>query len=330
MALGVLWSVLAATGWALVAVEPSGGGEDLAGGLILVAWLGGVFTSFVIYRGYDRHVDRLMCERAPWPKPTTRSQRWSVQYALLAYVFTFAGAGILASVLYFGLGVHMHVGTYVLMVDAVLLCSLLPLRRRHGLSRDDLGVRAVPAVRSIGLVALALIVYVVVIVLWLIVVEPPAGTDALANVRHEGRVYVVLAIIAAAVSAPIVEEVFFRGLLYRSLRNRLSVLPAALLAGALFGLVHIASYPLETLPVKAAFGVIACLLYERTGSLLPGIGLHSLVDASGIDLALTGNDLIVFAGFSLLVVVLLIRVFVRRLLEGKRRPRLAELPQANQ
>jgi membrane protease YdiL (CAAX protease family) len=90
------------------------------------------------------------------------------------------------------------------------------------------------------------------------------------------------------------------------LRNRLAVLPAALIAGAMFGLVHITSYPLDTLPVKAAFGVIACLLYERTGSLLPGIGLHSFVDASSIDVALTGNDLIVFVSFLLLVVVLLV------------------------
>jgi CAAX protease family protein len=323
--------VLAVAGWTLAAVEPSGGGgEDLAGGLVLLAWLGGIVSSFAIRRGYNRHSGRSASERAPWPKPTARSQRWSARYALLTYVLTFAGTGVLASVLYFGLGVHMRVDAGVLMVDAVLLGSLLPLRHRHGLSLDDFGIRSVPAARSIGLVVLALFVYVVVTVLWLIVVQPSAGTDALANVRHESTVNVVLAIIAVAVSAPIVEEVFFRGLLYRSLRNRLSILPAALLAGALFGLVHVTSYPLDTLPVKAAFGVIACLLYERTGSLLPGIGLHSFIDAGAIDLALTGNDLIVLAGFSLLVVVLLIRSCVRRLLEDKRTPRLMELPQAGQ
>jgi membrane protease YdiL (CAAX protease family) len=100
------------------------------------------------------------------------------------------------------------------------------------------------------------------------------------------------------------------------LRNRLSILPAALIAGALFGLVHITSYPLGTLPVKAAFGVIACLLYEHTGSLMPGIALHSFVDASSIDVALTGDDLIVFASFLLLVVVLLVYGSNRRATAG--------------
>ncbi len=234
----------------------------------------------------------------------------------------------LASVLHFGLGVHLRVGVGVLIVDAVLLCSLLPLRRKYGLSYEDLGLRAVPAVRSIGLAVLALVAYIAITVLWLITVQPQAGVDTLANVKHQSTVNVVLAIIAVAAIAPIVEEVFFRGLLYRSLRNRLSILSAALLAGVLFGLVHITSYPLDTLPVKASFGVIACLLYERTGSLLPGIGLHSFVNASAIDLALTGNPQIVFVCFSLLVTVLIVQVWVRRLLEGKRASRLAELPQS--
>jgi len=328
-AFGVLWSMLTLAGWALAVVEPSGSdGEDLSGGLILLAWCGSIVTSFVIRSGYDSYAGTP--ERRPWPEPTSRSLRWSPRYALLAYLYTLAGAVALVSVLHLGLEVYMHVGARVLLVDAVLLGSLLPLSRRYGLSRDDLGIRATPAVRSIGLVALALAAYGSIAVLWLIVVQPRGGADALGNVKHENMVNIVLAIVAVAACGPIVEEVFFRGLLYRSLRNRLSVLLAALLAGALFGLVHIASYPLDTLPVKAAFVIIACLLYERTGSLLPGIGLHSFVNASAIDLALTGNDLIVFAGFSLLVVVLLARACVRRLLDGKRTPQLAELSQAGQ
>jgi hypothetical protein len=66
----------------------------------------------------------------------------------------------------------------------------------------------------------------------------------------------------------------------------------------MFSFVHITSYPLDTLPVKAAFEIMTCLLYERTGSLLPGIALHSFVDASAIDVSLSGNDLIVLAKLS--------------------------------
>jgi membrane protease YdiL (CAAX protease family) len=133
------------------------------------------------------------------------------------------------------------------------------------------------------------------------------SADILSGVRHLGTVLTVVTVVAVAVSAPVVEEIFFRGFLYRSLRNRLPVPWAALIGGVLFGLVHIVGYPLITVPVKMLFGLLACLLYERTGSLLPGIALHSFVDASAIDLALTGNDDIVIACFGALIVALVLR-----------------------
>jgi uncharacterized protein len=315
---GVLWSGLALAGWVAAGVEPSGDkGENLVGGLIVAGWIGGAITSFAIRPGYRRRMGGFPRIRAPWPKPTARSREWSVRYALIAYAVTFVGVNAIAAALYFGLGVRLRVGAGVLLVDGVLLGALWPLRQR-GLTRQDLGLRAAPGARSVGLVVLALLVYGVIAVLWAIVVRPRTGVGALANVKHESAINVALAIFAVAVSAPVVEEIFFRGLLYRSLRNRLSIVPAVLIAGALFGFVHITSYPLDTLPVKAAFGVIACLLYERTGSLLPGIGLHAFVDASAVVVALTGSDLIVIACSVLVVVAVIVGGWIGRVV-GQRR-----------
>jgi uncharacterized protein len=303
----VFWSVLAVGGWGVASIEPATGFEEgLAVVLLVVAWVGGAVTSFVIRRGYERRVVGRACERSPWPEPTGQSRQWSVRYALIAYGVTFVGVIVLAAVLYFGLGVRLHIGVGGLVVDAVLLASLVPLKLKGRLTGTDLGLRTTPAVRSIGLVILAFLGYVLITAVWVAGVHPREGVNALADVKHESTINVALTVFQVAVSAPVVEEIFFRGLLYRSLRNRLSVLLAALVAGVLFGFVHITSYPLDTLPVKAAFGVIACLLYERTGSLLPGIALHSFVDASSIDVSLTGNDLIVFGGFVCLAVVLLV------------------------
>ena len=134
---------------------------------------------------------------------------------------------------------------------------------------------------------------------------PPAPNNFPA-ISEAGTTSIVLAGIAACVGAPVVEEIFFRGLLYRSLRNRLSVAPACLLAGAIFGVLHW-QYPLVVRPELAFFGVVACLLYERTGSLLPGIALHSVIDASGFEYALTGRVIVVVSVFLLLAVALLLR-----------------------
>lgn len=285
---------MAIVGWPLAGGESIGAtNENLGVALLLGAWLGSIVTSLLIRRSSRARAVRAARVPAPWPAPTARSRQWSARYALLAYVCTFAGAIGLAAVFYFGLGVKVPVGASVLTVDAILLSALLPLKRRGGLSREDLGLRTAPAARSFGLVVLGFLAYMILGALWIAIVRPHGAAGRLANIGHEGTIDTVLVVLGAAASAPIVEEVFFRGLLYRSLRNRLAILPAALLAGALFGLVHITGYPLDTLPVKAAFGVIACLLYERTGSLLPGIALHWFVDASATDLAIRGNDSIV-------------------------------------
>jgi membrane protease YdiL (CAAX protease family) len=75
--------------------------------------------------------------------------------------------------------------------------------------------------------------------------------------------------------AAIAEEVCFRGLLFGGLRERLPRVPAALIAGAVFGVLH-AFTGLSAVPPLVAFGFIFCLLYEKTGSIVPGMLLHML------------------------------------------------------
>jgi membrane protease YdiL (CAAX protease family) len=76
-------------------------------------------------------------------------------------------------------------------------------------------------------------------------------------------------------AAPISEEVCFRGMLFGGLRERLPRLGAALISGLVFGGLH-ATTGLSAVPVLVVFGFILALLYEKTGSIIPGILLHML------------------------------------------------------
>ncbi len=79
--------------------------------------------------------------------------------------------------------------------------------------------------------------------------------------------------------APLTEEFFFRGFVFGVLRERVGVVGGALATGLVFGLVHVAGSPIETVGVLIILGVLLCALYQRTGSLLPCIALHSLNNA---------------------------------------------------
>ena len=79
-----------------------------------------------------------------------------------------------------------------------------------------------------------------------------------------------------AFAAPLAEELFFRGFMFGVLRERIGVAGGALVTGVVFGLVHATGSPIKTLGVLVILGVLLCLLYVRTGSLLPCIALHAL------------------------------------------------------
>lgn len=86
---------------------------------------------------------------------------------------------------------------------------------------------------------------------------------------------VPMQILLIVIAAPISEEVCFRGMLFGGLRERWPRIAAALLSGLIFGALH-AFTGLSAVPPLIAFGFILALLYEKTGSIMPGILLHML------------------------------------------------------
>ena len=103
----------------------------------------------------------------------------------------------------------------------------------------------------------------------LLIVEPEQKDIA------EGFGALPVQILLIAIAAPISEEVCFRGMLFGGLRERWPRLAAALLSGLIFGALH-AFTGITAVPPLIAFGFILSLLYEKTGSIVPGILLHML------------------------------------------------------
>lgn len=91
----------------------------------------------------------------------------------------------------------------------------------------------------------------------------------------EGFGAVPVQVLLIVIAAPISEEVCFRGFLFGGLRERLPRLAAALVSGLIFGGLH-ATTGVSAVPPLIFFGFILALLYEKTGSIWPGILLHAL------------------------------------------------------
>ena len=246
----------------------------------------------------NRHARR---RRKPRPAQAPARQ-WSLRYALGAYVVLLVLGFAIAALMPYS---ELRLGVGVFAVDLVMLAVLYPLYRSRPFAARDLGLRATRGPRAVGLVIAALIVYFVLAVVWSegVIRHTVHAVPQL----HGGVAEKVVAGVAIAVCAPVVEEIFFRGLLYRALRNRTNVALAAIAVGIMFGAVHASTYPIDTLPVKVAFGIITCLLYERTRSLYPCIALHCVVDGSAFEASVShGQIWITYALFLLLGIGVLV------------------------
>ena len=132
---------------------------------------------------------------------------------------------------------------------------------------------------ALGWAALGLVSFYVLTAVYAAIVQPDAEQDTVQSLGGEdGTLGLIVAGVMVIAVAPVVEEVFFRGFFYRALRTRLSIWIAAAIDGLLFGIIHFGGDGVDgllILPPLALLGFIFCLVYERTGSLFPVIGMHA-------------------------------------------------------
>lgn len=204
---------------------------------------------------------------------------WGPSGALLGAVSALV-AGLLLGIpaLFFteGDGELSTAGNVIAQVATVLGLGLVPLwvaRSRGATTLGEalwrLGVqRFRPS--ALGWMVVAVLSYLTFAVLYSALIFEPEQED-IADGFGPIPIQVLLIVFAAAIA----EEICFRGMLFGGLRERLPKVPAALIAGLVFGALH-AFTGISAVPPLIALGFVFCLLYEKTGSIVPGMLLHML------------------------------------------------------
>jgi membrane protease YdiL (CAAX protease family) len=98
------------------------------------------------------------------------------------------------------------------------------------------------------------------------------------SIGDSGLWGLAFSVVSACLLAPIVEETLYRGVLFRSLWNRLGIVPGALLSSIIFALVHF--YDGYGLFSVGLFGFTSALLYAASGSLRTVILFHLLYNTA--------------------------------------------------
>jgi membrane protease YdiL (CAAX protease family) len=125
----------------------------------------------------------------------------------------------------------------------------------------------------------------------------PNQVDELRFIRREGPASFAAVLIAAAVCAPVVEELFFRGFLFGLYRRRQPLWVAYLVPGVIFALLHLQP-ALMSPPQMVGLGIgifvlgtVLTLVYQRTDSLFPGMVAHAFNNATGLLLLYAASNL---------------------------------------
>jgi membrane protease YdiL (CAAX protease family) len=136
--------------------------------------------------------------------------------------------------------------------------------------------RDAPIGVAAGLVASLVVVPVIYVPLFRLIGHRDLGAPAreLTDKAH-GPGFVILATVVV-IGAPIVEELFFRGLVLRSLLRRWGATASVIGSALLFGVVHL---ELLQLPALVMLGLVLGVLAVRTGRLGPSIWAHGAFNA---------------------------------------------------
>jgi len=166
-----------------------------------------------------------------------------------------------------------------LVQDLALIAAALVFARMWapGLTPAAFGLRTTRFWPAVGWGAAVMAGFWVLTLTYLSLVGEPQEQELTRDLKEESSLTALIAYGALlAVAAPLAEEFFFRGFMFGVLAAKWGPWLGALATGLVFGAVHVAGSPVKTVVVLVILGIGLCLLYWRTGSLLPCVALHAL------------------------------------------------------
>ncbi|MBX3290885.1 MAG: CPBP family intramembrane metalloprotease [Acidobacteria bacterium] len=170
------------------------------------------------------------------------------------------------------------VGTIPAHIATLILAFVIVTRFGKDKFRDALGWSGA-GVKTWHYIAMTLGFWVLAIAIFSIF---PEQEDNITRTIRSSRTALYLLSAIAVLSAPIVEEVVYRGIVYSAFLKRFGMPIAIAVAATLFTLVHVPQYFENPAKIALLLGLslVLTLLRAGTGSLWPPVVLHTLINFS--------------------------------------------------
>ncbi len=249
---------------------------------VLVLAAGLLIDSVLFFGGREGHLKRFFTGPAP-------EVPWFVGDVFKVFIVLFFAELLISVILGLWsalLKLSLERSTVVLMGGTMLrnviaaIYVLYLISKRYGAGLKELGFRLAGAFRAaaigIGAYFGFFPVYLVLLlgimgILKIIGYEPPLQTVVEVVYEEKSAGALVAASLVIALLGPFFEEMFFRGFMYQAFRRKWGTAGAVIWVSVIFAAMH--AHWVAFLPIFALSSVL-CVLFETTGSLMPGIALH--------------------------------------------------------
>jgi membrane protease YdiL (CAAX protease family) len=224
-----------------------------------------------------------MTSPAPSPPERAEAPLWS-PFAALVLVFvvvsTFgaAVAGMMHRTSSGEIPLGLSLALTVVQDGLLILAAWLSLKLSLGHAGPaELGLRPVRQIgRAVGGALLVYLVFLGAQFALIAIFGNPPDQELVTDIKQEKTTAVLVGFaVMTCIVAPVAEEIFFRGFMFRVFNAKLGPVWGTLLNGVVFGLVH-APNPVLGLIALGVLGAGLCVLYLRVQSIIPGMALHAL------------------------------------------------------
>jgi len=191
-------------------------------------------------------------------------------------------------------GEHFRMIFDTIVLDGILFLVILKfVRVNHRKRLANLGFASKNLAKNIfygvfGYIGVAAPVFLVgafvyVVLNFMRIIPPPQPIVGLFLMEKNIALILVSSLIAS-VFGPVIEEIFFRGVMYNAVKRRLGVFGAILTTSVIFSFLHTHAFEyflVGFVPITI-LGMALAYLYEKTGSLVPSITLHVLNNVGSV------------------------------------------------
>ncbi|MBL7157313.1 MAG: CPBP family intramembrane metalloprotease [Candidatus Omnitrophica bacterium] len=137
-------------------------------------------------------------------------------------------------------------------------------------------VAIVPVILILGIL--------VYILLNILQIKPPPQPIVGLFLAEKNIALIFTSSIIAAIFGPVIEEIFFRGVMYNAVKRKFGVFAGIFITSILFSFLHthaMTYFLVGFIPIMI-LGMTLAYLYEKTGSLIPSITLHIMNNVGSV------------------------------------------------